>query len=259
MRPSPSLRWLPCLFVITCGMAAETPSIRVPYAAVRPALTAASDDPAWAAAVVIPALGPSIKERTAAPVLQATTVRLLWDAEALYIRFDALDNDIHLPFTAHDADLYKGDVAEVFLDVVGDARAYVELQVSPGNATLDQNILVTAATPRSDPEGRLVGEIRDRDLWFDRSYTMEGLRTAAAIRPEGWTVELAIPAKTALRRLGAHEWAAGQHLRANLLRYDWPLKADGTRELIAMNWAPVIDGCPHLSPQAMGYLELVAK
>ncbi len=234
--------------------------VRVPQAVVRPSLTAAFDDPAWTSAVVIPALGPSVKERTALPALQATTVRLLWDADTLYVRFDAVDNEIHLPpVVAHDADLYKGDVAEVFLDVVGDARTYVELQVTPGNVTLDQNILVTAAQPRSDPEGRLVGEIRERDLWFDRSYTMEGLRTAAAIRPDGWTVELAIPAKSALRRLGAKQFTAGQQLRANLLRYDWLLKADGTRDLIAMNWAPVIDGCPHLSPQAMGHLELVGR
>ena len=65
-----------------CG-AAEPPHLRVPQAVVRPALTAAADDSAWSAAVVIPALGLSLKERTAVPVLQPTTVRLLWDAEAL--------------------------------------------------------------------------------------------------------------------------------------------------------------------------------
>ncbi len=257
---------------ITCCVAAELPavpaplpSIRVPQALIRPAMTAAADDPAWAAAVVIPALGASVKrDRAVAPVLQATQIRLLWDAESLYVRCEAVDDEIYVPHAEHDADLYQGDVAEVFLDVVGDARQYFELQVSPNNATLDQTILVTAPEPRSDADGLLVDTIRGRDLWFDRSYTMPGLRSAAAIRGSGWMVEFAIPAAAALHRLGTSSWTAGQQLRANVLRYDRPLlpgekSPAGKRSLTAMNWAPVMDGCPHMSPQAMGKLELVGR
>ena len=129
---------LASLLSITCAVAAELPavpaplpSIRVPQSLIRPAMTAAADDPAWATAVVIPALGPSVKrDRTVAPVLQATKVKLLWDAEWLYVRFEAVDDDVYVPHAEHDADLYLGDVAEVFLDVVGDARQYFELQVT---------------------------------------------------------------------------------------------------------------------------------
>lgn len=250
------------------GEAAEVvgpPSLQVPFATVRPAMTAAENDPAWTTAVVIPALGSAINhERTVAQVLPSTSVRLLWDADFLYVRFAATDSEIHVPFKEHDADLYRGDVAEVFLDVVGDARQYFELQITPTNATLDQNILLTAGEPRSDKDLRLLEEIFWRHLWFDRSYTMPGLRSAASIQTTGWIAEFAIPAAAAQHRLGQKQWVAGQRVRANLLRYEWQLEQgekapEGKRALIALNWAPVMEGCPHLSPQAMGTLELVGK
>ena len=251
-----------------CAEATEVvgpPLLQVPQAVVRPTMTAAVNDPAWTTAAVIRALGPAINhQRTVDQVLPPTTVRLLWDADFLYVRCEATDAEIYLPFKEHDADLYRGDVAEVFLDTVGDARQYFELQVSPNNATLDQNILMTASEAHSTDDRRLVEEIFTRNLWFDRSYTMTGLRSAASIQPAGWIAEFAIPAESALHRLGQKQWKAGQSIRANVLRYEWQLEQGekataGKRGLIAMNWAPVMEGCPHLSPQAMGTLELVGK
>jgi hypothetical protein len=61
------------------------------------------------------------------------------------------------------------------------------------------------------------------------------------------------------RRFGKTEYSPGT-LRINFLRYDWkldPKDPDGKRELTAMNWSPVLYGCPHVSPKAMGYLKLV--
>jgi len=50
-------------------------------------------------------------------------------------------------------------------------------------------------------------------------------------------------------------------LRAHLLRYRWTkpfsTAVDPERRLIAMSWAPVLHGCPHISPGAMGVLKLV--
>jgi len=49
-------------------------------------------------------------------------------------------------------------------------------------------------------------------------------------------------------------------LRAHLLRYRWTkpfsTAVDPERRLIAMSWAPVLHGCPHISPGAMGVLKL---
>ncbi len=45
------------------------------------------------------------------------------------------------------------------------------------------------------------------------------------------------------------------------MRYEYPKPADenAKRKLIAMNWAPVMYGQPHISPGAMGYVTLVAR
>ena len=236
----------------------ELPKVVVPRTTTAPQMQAAVPmEPIWESAVLIPSLKPSVRhERKSDPVPLPTQIRLLWDATNLYVRFDAVDSSTYLPYAKHDEPLYRGDVAEVFLDVVGDAQQWFEIQVAANNATFDQNLLLTA-TPKSDVDGRLHGDLLNKDFWLDLSYEMAGLKTAASLRADGWTVELAIPAASAARRLGNKQWQAGQKLRANLLRYDWGQPdANGVRPLQAMNWARVLDGCPHTSPQAMGFLEL---
>lgn len=238
--------------------AQDPPALQVPHAATPPPLAAAAMPAGvWSTAALVPALTQSInRDRVMEKILPATQVRLLWDASALYIRFDCADHDLYLPFAKHDADLYLGDVCEVFLDPAADARQWFEVQVAANNATLDLNTVLTA-DPRSDADGKLLGAVLDHDWWLSRDYEMAGLQTAASRRADGWTVEVAIPAKAAARRLGTSSWTAGMKLHANLMRYDWsPPGADGKRTLLPMNWAPVIDGCPHISPQAMGVLEL---
>ena len=236
----------------------EIPKVMVPRAATAPLMQAAVPmESIWESAVLIHSLKPSVRDdRAIDPVPLPTQIRLLWDATNLYVRFDAEDASTYLPYAKHDDPLYRGDVAEVFLDVVGDAQQWFELQVAANNATFDQNLLLTG-TPKSDPNGKLDWNFLNKDLWMDLSYEMTGLKTAASLRTDGWTVELAIPASSAARRLGVKQWQAGQKLRANLLRYDWGQPdANGVRSLQAMNWARVLDGCPHISPQAMGFLEL---
>jgi len=241
--------------------ALDVPVVQIPHAAVAPPLDAAATaGPAWQLAAVIPALTQSIDRKRAVPdVLPATQVRLMWTDAYLFIRFECADQSVYLPFDTHDAQLYRGDVVEVFLDPVGDARQWFELQVAANNATFDQNLVLTGE-PRSDADGKLVGEVLARDWWVWPSYEMDGLKTAASKRADGWTVELAIPAKSAGKRVGGKAWTSGQKLRANLMRYEWGAPAaDGNRPLIAMNWAPVLNGCPHTSPQAMGVFELVGS
>lgn len=253
------MRLLLLLALVTCLPALEVPTLRVPRAASVPALDAAAVPAAvWNNAALVPRLVASIdRSKTAAQVLPATEVRLLWDEKALYVRFDCTDAEVYLPYDKHDDPLYQGDVVEVFLDPVGDARQWFELQVAANNATFDQNLVLTGEA-KSNADGLLLSAVLDREWWVSKDYEMEGLTTAARKHAAGWSVEMAIPARSAARRLGISAWAAGLKLRANLMRYEWgPPDADGKRAFMPMNWAPVLVGCPHISPQAMGILELV--
>lgn len=254
------------LLLIACALAQAsaalidepTPVLQVPRLAVAPALTAAADDAAWAAAAVIPALGLSRREEGDARKAAPTEVRVGWDAKNLYVRFICTDSELFTPVRGRDAELYRGDAAEVFFDAVGDGLATYELQVSPKGDLFDQTILLTAPM-RNQPDGLLEFDLRVRDLWMDASWNLEGLRTAAQAKADGtgWIVDFAIPAASALRRLGRTEYAP-MDLRVNLLRYEYPVAAEGSkRELLSMNWSTVTLGCPHVSPARKGTLRLV--
>jgi hypothetical protein len=231
------------------------PRVQVPHAVEAPAVTADVNDPAWASAVTISDLTPSIGTKPGTRPLP-TTVKLLWDEQFLYVRFVCKDNDIYIPFQGdqRDREYYRGDAAEVFLDSVGDGRQYYEIQVTPANQVFDQTLLVTADKVTSRPNGRLTDDILQRNWWKDISWDIEGLKTAATRAKDGWIVDIAIPAKAALRRLGEAKFHP-MTLHAHLMRYDWQV-VDGQRVLHPLNWAPVVFGCPHQSPAAMGELRL---
>ena len=231
------------------------PQLVVPRAATAPGVDADPADVAWDTAAVVDGL--SAANGTARP----TEVRLLWDPDALYVRFIATDTSIHLPFgTERDAKHYQGDVAELFLDPVGDARQYYEVQVSPGGGVFDLCMVLTAP-PLAAPDGVLDGAMRSRDWWSFAGYDLPGLRHAqrtlrdAAGDSTGWIVDLAIPAKVVMKRRGGGAIGPGP-MRANLARYDWDQGVSDPKGLTPMYWAPVRHGCPHLSPLAMGLLEL---
>jgi hypothetical protein len=235
------------------------PKLEVPRTTMAPRMDANLDDPAWKNAALIASLsmsvGPDAKGKAPLP----TMVKTLWDEKFLYFRFECHDKEIHAPFAGgeagRDANHYQGDVVEIFLDPVGDAQQYIELQVSPKNGVFDALFLLTTKA-ESDLDGVLKREIIERDSWTFPSWNIEGLRTATSLweNGNGWTADIALPAAPLLKRLGLRTWQS-QSLRANFLRYD-SLLVDAKRELIAMNWSPIMWGRPHRSPQAMGYLEL---
>jgi hypothetical protein len=148
------------------------------------------------------------------------------------------------------------------LDAKGDGRQWIELQVSPYNVTFEQ--LATLTTdPVSDSNLILDSNILNQDWWTDPSWDIDGLQTASRIlrsndQITGWVIDVALPAKPILRRLGLSKYQP-MSLRANFLRVEWPFKPETTeREFISSDWSPTMLGCPHLSPQAMGYLDLQA-
>jgi hypothetical protein len=237
----------------------QRPKLDVPRTETLPRMDATSDDPAWKDAALISSLqmsvGPDAKGKHPLP----TKIKALWDEKYLYIRFECQDKEIYAPFpggeAGRDANHYQGDVVEIFLDPVGDAQQYIELQVSPKNGVYDALFLLTTKA-ESESDGVLKREIIERDSWTFPAWNLEGLRTASShwANGDGWTVDIALPAAPLLKRLGLKTWQV-QTIRANFLRYDSQLIGE-KRELTAMNWSPVMWGRPHRSPQAMGYLHL---
>ncbi|MEX0777488.1 MAG: carbohydrate-binding family 9-like protein [Phycisphaeraceae bacterium] len=245
---------------VTAGCQAEAlqlPQLElgVRLAAVRPLMTAVAEDPAWATATSTGELtlspGKSAK-RTTAP---STRVFLLWSPDFLYVRFVCRDDDLYSPHEAtHDAWHHEGDVVEVFVDPVGDSRQWYEIQVSPAGGVMDKVAIVTAE-PKSRPDG-VLDDDSFRQMWDFPEYDMAGLKTATGQTPGGWIADIAIPAAALCRRMEAKSLQP-MSMRANFLRYERRQQPNGGATLIAMNWAPVLWGHPHCSPQRMGVLRLV--
>lgn len=226
------------------------PTLDVPRAVTAPKISAAPLDSAWVGAATFPQFTLS-KNTNADLKALPTSVKALWNEEFLYFRFECQDADILAPFDGIERDqpLYQGDVVEIFLDVVGDGRQVFEFQFSPKNQIFDQNIVLTTE-PRADENFKLLPEVLRRDFWINASWNCEGLKSAASRTESGWIVDVALPVKPVLKRLGQDTFAP-MTLRANVLRYDWQNK-----RLAPLNWASVLNGCPHISPGAMGFLRL---
>ena len=235
------------------------PRLHVPHTDTAPLLTGAPDDPAWKKAAVISEMTVSLGLEAQGLTALPTRAYLLWDANYLYIRFVCEGGSAQSPYKNHDDPLWHADTVEVFLDPKGDGRQWAELEVSPNNVVFDQ-ISVLTAEPESKDNGVLTDQVLSRDWWTDPAWNLEGLRTASGrVRSRGktaaWIVDMAVPADPLLRRLGIKSFRP-MNLRANLLRYETAPQAEGEPVFIPMNWAPVLHGCPHISPAAMGFLVL---
>ncbi|MDR3708081.1 MAG: carbohydrate-binding family 9-like protein [Capsulimonadaceae bacterium] len=233
------------------------PSVDVPRCTVAPLLTASPGDPAWKNAGRIESLPLMRGPRSAGQEPTTTHVLLLWDDARLYVRFVCDDRDIVV--SRPGKPLFSGDTVEFFIDPVGDAREFVELQINPDNARTQYIHLITAPVVASDDDGVLCKAIMQRDDWTFTEDGMPGLvtatnRVATAVDGEGWLADIAVPAAPLLRRLeGTH--FAPMALRMNFVRYNCFHGAAP----VAMAWSPVVWGRPHRSPQRMGTLRLVAS
>ena len=90
------------------------PRYEVRRTSAAPAIDGRLDDAAWAKASAPLTLQFLWESQTGAK--QKTSVRLLWDMNALYVGFDAEDADITAQFTQRDDPTYRDDAVEIFIN-----------------------------------------------------------------------------------------------------------------------------------------------
>lgn len=163
---------------------------------------------------------------------QGTTVTCAWDERELRVRFTCLDREPWATITQRDGPLWEEEVVEVFLDPVGDAESYFEIEVNPLGTVLD-----------------LVLRRNRSGYKKDFAWDCEDLRAEVARTVDGWTAELAIP----FASLGAEAPRAGSEWRVNFTRIDRPRHRE--RELSA--WSPTQLATFHV-PQRFGVLRFDA-
>jgi hypothetical protein len=241
------------------------PCVRAPYLqlAGQESLNLAGGIP-WARAAV---LGPLILADGCAAAEQATTVRVGWDARALYVRFECADHDAWGTFRQRNDPIYLEEAVEVFLApaTAGEAapRRYWELEVSP--------LGVLFAARVDNPTGGRAGLVADTS-WACPGVEWQAARMADGARQDWWAA-LAIPWRAmdvqpptpvggpppGAPVAGARSPSEGPALtvhrrwRANFYRIERP--RDGRPELSC--WSPTFTEPPDFHrPDRFGVLEL---
>jgi hypothetical protein len=198
------------------------------------------NEPVWQKAAVIPAFVPS---DGSGPEREKTTVRVWYDATALYLGWTCTDVDIQATFTARDSKFWEEEVAEFFI-TPGDLARYFELQWNPLGGVFDAII-----TNQLDERGV------SKKFQGDWNFTAKGMKSAVKLKgtpanssdkDEMWQVEVAIP----FADLGQPTPKPKEVWRANFYRFN------RTKDLPVeqLSWTPTLLLGFH-QPSRFGYLE----
>lgn len=152
-----------------------------------------------------------------------TRVKMLWDAETLYIGAEMEEPHLWATLTERDCVIFQDNDFEVFLDPDGDAMRYFELEV---------NALGTAWDLYLEKPYRDGGSA-------DNSWDITGLQVGVSLEgtlndprdtDRGWTLALAIPfSDLRLRTPDLQNPQPGDTWRINFSRVQWDLEvADGS-------------------------------
>ena len=152
-----------------------------------PVLDARLDEDAWRGAGVID-LFVQQEPDEGAPATQRTVVRVLYDAETIYLGITAFDSSGTVTATEMRRDserIIEEDNVQIVFDTFEDSRSAYMFATNPLGAKLDQQVF-------NEGEGGRFGMSTSN---INRDW--DGVwRVAAAAGPEGWVAEIAIPVVT---------------------------------------------------------------
>jgi hypothetical protein len=200
--------------LIAAGLAAGTvaaqspvPRYEVHRAPAAIAVDGQLDDAAWSAAAPAVSLQFLWEDQTGAK--QPTSVRLLWDADALYIGFEADDADLTARFMNRDDPTYRDDALEIFINP------------NPAQVTVYYGFETNAL-------GTLYDYLNYQTRTFFKRFDATDLQIGIALDgtlneredvDRGWSLELAIPWEN-FEELARRRPAIGAIWTANLNRWD---------------------------------------
>lgn len=110
------------------------------------------------------------------PAAYRTSFRALWNADGLYLRFDASDRDPWHTMEHRDDPIWDEEVVEIFLDLDGSGTHYAEVELSPANVVCD--VRMVQASP---------------DKKMDLAWELTGLSTRVFPSSGGWSGLLFVP------------------------------------------------------------------
>jgi hypothetical protein len=192
----------------------------------------------------LPSLPSFVLADGSAPAQQQTHVRIAFDSDNFYVRFDCDDTDIWAEATARDSHIYDEEVVELFI-APGEAHPthYYEFEVSPIGTLLDLDV--------HSPD------LERRTLRANFAWNCPGLQWSAERNDAAnhWRAYLVVP----WRSIGGSVGAGGvvpQDWRANFYRIERP---HGQPPEFSC-WSPTMsDPADYHRPAYFGYLRLAAS
>jgi len=185
----------------------------------------------WRGAAVIDDLM-QIEPREGVEASERTVVYLLVDRDNLYIALQAFDSDPHGILASQitrDAQLDPDDRIELVFDTFHDRRNGYFFQIGPGGSKGD-------------------ALIANNGTFFNKSW--DGIwRGKAVIHEQGWSAEIALPAKTLSLQRGLDTWGFNlkRHIKRKNEQAQWahPTRRD---RLFQMSSAGTLTGLSVLDP-----------
>jgi hypothetical protein len=140
---------------------------------------------------------------------QKTAARLLWDAQALYVAFDADDADITARFLQRDDPTYRDDAVEIFINPAPEQEAlYYGFEMNARGVLYDYlNYNSRTLFKRFDATGVTI------------ATALRGTLNNSKDADSGWSLEAAIPWPN-FEELSRRPPAPGTVWKANLNRWD---------------------------------------
>lgn len=183
------------------------PRYEVRRVTTAPAIDGKLDEAAWAAASQPVTLQFLWESQTGAK--QTTRARVLWDANALYIGYEADDADITAQFLKRDDPTYRDDAVEIFINPnPAQEVVYYGFEWNARGVMYDYlNYNSRTLFKRYDATGVQV------------TTTLRGTLNDSTDKDQGWTLEAAIPWAN-FEELSRRPPVAGAIWKANFNRWD---------------------------------------
>jgi len=188
----------------------------------------------------LPPLPPLILANGSGPAKQQTQVRVAYDADNFYLRFDCEDTEIWGIATERDSAIYEEEVVELYI-APGEQHPtyYYEFEVSPLGTMLD----LTAESPNLERRG----------LITDFDWNCPGLLWSAERNEpaNSWRAYMVVPWTS----IGAPQGSLPTHWRANFYRIDRP----HGKEAEFSCWSPTMsEPADYHRPAYFGHLILAS-
>lgn len=182
------------------------PSAEVHRAGAPVVIDGTLKDPAWKAASTLTLIFPWDRQTGAK---QRTTVRILWDDQALYLGYDCEDTGITAQFDRRDDPTYRDDAVELFINPDPSQSFYYGFEMNARAVLFDYFY----AFPYKI--------LRRYDLPGVKLAThLRGTLNATGDKDSGWSLEVAIP-WSSFEELGSTQPPKpGASWTANLNRWD---------------------------------------